>query len=111
MSFCHNKQYEREFASHMCDVGCHCERVAGSGSAQDAVCDCVLFRDGKGFLVEVKSTRDKVFYVRRHIRAQLGIMQQKALEQGIFALLAVKFKHRGWQEINITDDIPEVIRW
>jgi Holliday junction resolvase len=110
MSFCHNKQYEREFATLMCLEGHHCERVAGSGSAKEAVCDCVLFRDGKSFLVEVKSTRDKTFYVRTHIRIQLELMMQTAKKQGINALLAVKFKYRGWKQLDITEQIPEVIR-
>ena len=110
MSFCHNKHYEREYATLMCREGYHCERVAGSGSAKEAVCDCVLFRDGKSFLVEVKATKDKTFYVRTHVRKQLEIMKNIARKQGISSLLAVKFKRRGWKQLDITEKIPEVVR-
>ena len=110
MSFCHNKQYEREYASLMCKKGFHCERVAGSGSAKDAVCDCVLFRDGRSFLVEVKATKDKTFYVRKNIRKQLETMRAVALKHNVNAVLAVKFKYRGWKQLNITEKIPEVVR-
>lgn len=108
----HNaKRYEREFADMMNERGYHCERIAGSGSAQNAVCDCVLFKDQRGYLVEVKCTKEVKLYVRSHVREQLLRMQQKALEQGIHALLAVKFKHRGWKQLLITEHIPKVITW
>lgn len=109
MSFCHNKKYEREFADMMCSEGFHCERVAGSGSAQKAVCDCILFRDNNSFLVEVKATKEKKFYVRTHVREQLETMRTTALKHNIQALLALKFKYRGWKQINITEKIPEVV--
>ena len=107
----HDKRYEREFADMQCSKGYHCERVAGSGSAKEAVCDCVLFRDKTSYLVEIKTTIHETFYVRSHIRQQLERMQQTAIKQQIHALLAVKFKHRGWKEFIITETIPEVIRW
>lgn len=110
MSLCHNKKYEREFADMMCSEGHHCERVAGSGSAQKAVCDCILFRENKSFLVEVKTTKLKVFYIRKQVREQLETMRQIALRQNILALLAIKFKRRGWKTLEITEKIPKVIR-
>ena len=109
MSICHNKQYEREFANLMCSQGHHCERIAGSGSAKEAVCDCILLMDKKCFLVEVKSTKDKKFYVRSHIRLQLEQMQAVALRQGVNSLLAIKFKHRGWKQIDISEQIPVAV--
>jgi len=111
MSFCHNKHYEREYATLMCKEGHHCERVAGSGSAKEAVCDCVLFMDGRSFLVEVKATKGNVFYVRKHIREQLEVMREVVGKQRINAMLAVKFKYKGWKQLNITDKMPEVIKW
>ena len=105
------KRYEREFADMMNEQGYHCERIAGSGSAQEAVCDCVLFRDQLGYLVEVKGTKEIKLYVRTHVREQLERMQKKAREQGIHALLAVKFKHRGWKQVLITEQIPKVVAW
>ncbi|MBU0470389.1 MAG: hypothetical protein KJ984_02845 [Nanoarchaeota archaeon] len=106
-----DKRYEREFADLMCHQGNHCERVAGSGSAKEAVCDCVLFKESRSYLVEVKATKQKVLYVRKHIREQLKKMQETARQQQIHALLAVKFKHRGWKQVLITEHIPEAIKW
>ena len=65
MRICANKRYENEFVKKMILEGHHCERVAGSGSDRDAVCDCVLFKDGEVFLVEVKATKEPKFYERR----------------------------------------------
>ena len=107
----HDKHYEREYADIQCNNGFHCERIAGSGSAKESVCDCVLFKDGVSYLVEVKATKEIVFYVRSHIRKQLERMQNTALRQKIGALLAVKFKHRGWKQVIITEQIPEVVKW
>ena len=105
-----NKRYEREYASLMCSKGNHCERIAGSGSAKEAVCDCILIKEGTTFLVEVKTTKLPVFYLRKHIKEQLEKMQATALKQEIHALLAIKFKNRGWQQLDITEKIPEVIK-
>ena len=97
MSFCRNKRYENEFVKNMIAEGYHCERVAGSGSGQYAVCDCVLFKEGKVFLVEVKATKEPKFYFRRLIKEQLDRMTNVAKERNVGALLAIKFKHRGWE--------------
>lgn len=105
------KRYEREYADMQCSLGHHCERIAGSGSASEAVCDCILFKDGFGYLVEVKSTKETVFYIRSHVREQIERMQGTAIKQRIHSLLAVKFKHHGWKEIDITEYIPGVVRW
>ncbi len=76
--------------------GYHCERVAGSGSGQDAVCDCVLFKHGKVFLVEVKATKEPKFYLRALIKEQLDKMTSVARKCNVGAVLAIKYKHRGW---------------
>jgi len=76
--------------------GHHCERVAGSGSAKDSVCDCILFKEGKVFLVEVKATKEEKLYMRKGIKDQLDRMKEVALKHGVIPLLAVKFKGRGW---------------
>lgn len=97
MSFCRNKRYENEFVKNMIAEGYHCERVAGSGSGQDAVCDCILFKDDRVFLVEVKATKEPKFYFRKQIKGQLDKMSKVAKERNVGALLAIKFKHRGWE--------------
>ncbi|MCF7860878.1 hypothetical protein K9M79_01440 [Candidatus Woesearchaeota archaeon] len=98
MAICNNKRYENEFVKRMLAQGYHCERIAGSGSGQQAVCDCILFRDSEVFLVEVKATKEPVFYQRALIREQLGRMVDVARKSNVRALLAIKFKHRGWEE-------------
>lgn len=98
MSICNNKRYENEFVNRMISQGYHCERVAGSGSGQNAVCDCILFRDGEVFLVEVKATKEAKFYFRKLIKEQLDKMIGIAKKSNVRALLAIKYKHRGWEE-------------
>ncbi len=98
MAICNNKRYENEFVKRMIANGHHCERVAGSGSGQHAVCDCILFRDGEVFLVEVKATKEAKFYERALIKEQLNTMVDVASKSNVRALLAIKFKYRGWEE-------------
>ena len=98
MSLHTNKRYENEYVRMMIAQGHHCERVAGSGSGQDAVCDCVLFRDGKVYFVEVKATKTPKFYFRAQVKEQLGRMTSVARKCNVGALLAIKYKYRGWTE-------------
>jgi len=97
MKICYNKRYENEFVRNMINEGHHCERVAGSGSGKNAVCDCILFKEGNVYLVEVKATKEKKFYLRAGIKEQLNIMTDVAKKSNVRALLAIKFKHRGWE--------------
>ncbi len=97
MAICNNKRYENEFVKNMLAEGHHCERVAGSGSGQQAVCDCVLFKEGKVYLVEVKATKEPKFYLRAVIKEQLDRMQEVAKRSNVGALLAIKFKYKGWE--------------
>lgn len=97
MSISHNKRYENEFVKKMIAEGHHCERVAGSGSGQNAVCDCVLFKDGLVYLVEVKATKEPKFYARAQVKQQLATMVAVATKSNVRALLAIKYKHRGWE--------------
>ncbi len=98
MSICNNKRYENEYLKRMLNEGYHCERVAGSGSGSNAVCDCVLFKDGEVFLVEVKATKEAKFYLRAGIKEQLDKMVEVAKKSNVRALLAIKFKHKCWDE-------------
>ena len=98
MSISTNKRYENEYVNRMISKGYHCERVAGSGSGQNAVCDCILFKDGEVFLVEVKAIKEPKLYLRAKIKKQLDIMTSVARKSKVRALLAIKFKYRGWEE-------------
>ncbi len=107
MSICHNKHYEREFVNMMNQKGHLCMRIAGSGAGTEAVCDTVLFANGKSHLVEVKATRGLVLYVRKHIREQLNKLCTVATANNLIPLLAVKFKHKGWKLFSINYDSNE----
>lgn len=95
MSIHNNKRYENEFVRLMNDKCFHCERVAGSGKG--GVCDCVLFREEKVFLVEVKATKEQKFYLRKAVREQLEKMIKVAHKANVGALLAIKYKGKGWE--------------
>jgi len=96
MAICHNKQYENEFVRLMQSQGHHCERVAGSGSGRQAVCDCILFKQGQVYLVEVKATKKPEFKPNKQIREQLERMKIVAVKQNIEPMMAIKWKNRGW---------------
>ncbi|MFW6450426.1 MAG: hypothetical protein ACOCZ6_05210 [Nanoarchaeota archaeon] len=98
MSVCSNKRYENEYLKRMIQQGYHCERVAGSGSGDNAVCDCILFKDGEVWLVEVKATKEPKLYLRANIKRQLEKMTEIARKSNVRAILAIKYKHRGWEE-------------
>ena len=95
MAICHNKKYEREFVKLMVKQGLTCFRIAGSGSAEDAVCDCVLYFPEPS-LVEVKATKEEIFYMRKQIREQLTLMKNACEKNNLIPILAIKFKNRGW---------------
>ena len=102
MAICHNKQYENEFVKLMLSKGHYCLRVAGSGSGSEAVCDCILFKEGKVVLVEVKATKFNQFKLKKHIREQLERMKEVAKKNNVECLLAVKYKRRSWEIEEIT---------
>ena len=97
MSIHNNKRYENEFVNMMVEKGHACFRIAGSGAGKDAVCDCVLLKDKKVYLVEVKATKEKIFYLRTHVKEQLARMNAVAKNHSIDSMLAVKLKKRGWR--------------
>ena len=80
-------QYERDFCNLMCESGHHAERVSSSGKRKKSVCDSVLITLMKTYLVEVKATQEKTFYVR----GLHGIVEV-AQKFNICPLIAVRFK-------------------
>jgi len=105
MSIHNNKRYENEFVKMMIKEGHHCERIAGSGSGQNAVCDCILFKGGEVFLVEVKATKEPKLYLRALVKEQLARMTSVAKERNVRALLAVKHKRKGWSVKELSNPI------
>ena len=100
MAICHNKKYEREFVKLMVKNGFTSFRIAGSGSAEEAVCDCVLYLP-EPCLVEVKATKEEIMYMRKGIRDQLQLMVDVCKKDNLIPILAVKFKKRGWNILRI----------
>lgn len=107
MAICHNKKYERGFIKNIQDENHHCEHVAGSGSGENSVCDVLVFTAIKHFMVEVKATKEKKFYVRAKEREQLGKLISVAKKFNVIPLLAVKFKQRGWKYFDLTKNLEE----
>lgn len=101
-------QYERDFCNMMCDVGYHAERVSASGKRKKSVCDAVLITIIKTYLVEVKATQEKVFYLRG-----LHGLVEVAERFNIKSLLAVRFKGNShkpgkWVLKIITPDLNKI---
>ena len=103
MGICHNKQYEREFVNKMNAEGHFCMRIAGSGSGPEAVCDCILFKEGKTYLVEVKATKEKKYCTRSDIKKQLIRMNIVANKLKIETILAIKHKYGEWEILGFKD--------
>jgi len=101
MPICNNKRYENEFVNMMVAQGHHCERVAGSGKGTHSVCDCILFKEGKVYLVEVKATKEENLRNRAETREQLDRMQEVAKKQGVECILAIKYKGKCWKILSI----------
>ena len=101
MGIVHNKQYENEYVNMKVKEGFHCERIAGSGKGVKSICDCILFKNGKVYLVEVKATKEKSLIMRTNIKLQLERMKKVAEEHNVIPLLAIKYKRRGWEEIEL----------
>ncbi len=106
MAICHNKQYEREFVRLMNKQGITCFRIAGSGRAKEAVSDCVMYLP-EPCLVEVKATKESIFYMRKGVREQLQLMINDCEKNNLIPILAIKFKNKGWniQKINTFQNI------
>lgn len=92
-----SSKYEVEFCEYAEDKGFHAERIAGSGHRKKSVCDVVLIKDGQSYLVEVKSTRGKTYYVsdKPDTRERLNELVKVAEKSGAIPLLAVRFKSKG----------------
>ena len=95
MAICNNIKYEREFVKIMTKLNITCFRIAGSGSAKEAVSDCVMYLP-EPCLVEVKATKEKIFYMRKGVREQLQLMINDCEKNNLIPILAIKFKNKGW---------------
>jgi len=102
-------RYERKLADKLEQEGWHVERVSSSGSRNNSVCDLVGIKDGKAYLIEVKTRNTKVFYTKPFERNLTEIVKVSEKCKAI-PLLAVLFKRRGWKFIQL-NSIPKKILW
>ncbi len=110
MALCHNKQFENYYC-HLCrERGQFAVRVAGSGASEGACCDVILL-DERAYLVEVKTTKEPIFKLTNVVKQQLTFLREQALRVNAVPLLAIRFKNRGWREINISSGIPPNIEY
>lgn len=103
MAICNNKQYEREFIRMMTRLGIDSHRIAGSGVGEEAVCDCIVFYNKRTYVVEVKATKEKILYMRTAIRRQLERMIALCQRNEVIPILAIKFKYRGWNMLELKE--------
>jgi Holliday junction resolvase len=104
-------KYERDYVQWQIKQGNYAVRVAGSGTGDSSVCDCVLLKNGFTALVEVKATKKGVFYFDKRTSFQLERMIGIAMKHGAIPMLAVWFKNRGWRELILGGGIPSKFVW
>lgn len=102
--------YEREFCDYALERGFHAERVAGSGHRRTSVCDVVLVKNGKCYLVEVKSTLNKTYYLsdKTGVKERITKLIETAQKSGAIPLLAVRFKGKRWVVKKLTPQLVKV---
>ncbi len=86
-------------------------RVAGSGASEGACCDVIRISHGLTQMVEVKATKEALFKPQKLVREQLQRLQQIALANSVTPFLAIRFKNRGWLELDISNEIPKSIEY
>ena len=107
---CHNKSFENTYCKWKREQGHLAMRIAGSGSSSGAYCDCIIIQDGQTTLVEVKSCKGKVLHVRAAVRKQLVTLQEVCTQYIAQPVLAIRFKNRGWKEVELTE-IPKKVEY
>lgn len=102
-------KYERSLADRLEKEGWHVERVASSGRRRNSVCDLVGIKNGKAYLVEVK-TRNKRGFYKKKFENDLKKLRDIAIKVDAVPILAVLIKRRGWKFFDLRENIPNVIR-
>lgn len=98
---------ERELLELLTKQGFVVHRVAGSGLAEEAICDLVAVKDGKVQFIECKSRR-KVYYSKFHLD-QLKELIRISKSCKAKPILAVKLNYKDWQFFDLNKKIPEKI--
>jgi Holliday junction resolvase len=109
MPLCHNKVFENAYCLWKRQQGVLAVRIAGSGASIGAPCDSITLHENHANLVEVKSCKGTVFYVREKVRKQLEALRQACIEHGGKPILAIRFKNRKWLELDISEGLPNKV--
>lgn len=76
-------------------------RVAGSGTMDNADCDLIAGKKGKGkYCIEVKSSKKPVKYITKE---QIDSFMVFANIFGLKPVVSVRFNHHGWFFVNPKD--------
>lgn len=98
-----NKQkgsnYERELIHAFWSAGWAASRVAGSGSMHYPSPDIIASRQGKHYVIECKSTKQKYKYLKKEEIAHLTTYAEKA---GGEPLIALRFTKTPWLFVHPT---------
>lgn len=103
-------QYERQCREYLSSnvKGCHIERIAGSGSQQNAVCDLIMLTLLNKYFIEVKATKELKYCFCGEQRTHLI---ETALKVGAIPILAVRFKRRNWVISNILISKSQTVKF
>ena len=101
-------RYERKLADKLENEGWHVERVASSGKRKNSVCDLVGIKNGKAYLIEVKTRNKKGFYAKK-FENDLKKLKEVAIKVDAVPILAVLIKRHGWNFFDLREDIPNVV--
>ena len=102
-------RYERKLADKMEKEGWHVERVASSGRRKNSVCDLVGIKDGKAYLIEVKTRNRKGFYTKK-FEDDLKELKEVAIKVNAVPILAVLIKRQGWKFFDLRENMPNVVK-
>lgn len=96
--------YERELQRKFWDNGFVCFRIAGSGSSTLPAADLVAIKNGKTYIIEVKTSRNGSIYLNDTQLRELELIK----EVGVEVYIAVKFigSKKGW----ILIDLDKVLK-
>lgn len=93
---------ERELVRICTENGWRAIRVAGSGVNDDSPCDMIIGKQGKGYVIEAKSSKNPNIYITKE---QINDFVVFAKMIGLRPVIAVRFNHKGWLFLN-----PEQLR-
>ncbi len=84
---------ERELLHMFFDKTWAALRVAGSGSTKELSCDLIAGKEGKKYVIEVKSSKKDSIYISKEQIQNLMILSEIF---GLKPVIATRFNYEGW---------------